>query len=179
MEDKALYEIMAPETDTKDNFVIDNDNSAEWALSVIKGEQADRDRLISICEQKIREYQEKIEQFKKQYESRTNYLKSQLNQYFQTVPHKATKTQETYKLPSGTLKLKHPGPEYQRDNDALLSWLESRNYTPYIEIKKTPKWAELKKLTAIDGDKVVDRDTGEVIEGVKVVEKPPEFEIDI
>ena len=88
MEDGVLYEILAPETEEKDTFVIDNDNKAEWALTVIKAEKADRDRLISVCEQKIQEYQEKIEQFKKQYESRTSYLISCLNQYFQTVPKK-------------------------------------------------------------------------------------------
>lgn len=178
MEDGVLYEILAPETEEKDTFVIDNDNKAEWALTVIKAEKADRDRLISVCEQKIQEYQEKIEQFKKQYESRTSYLISCLNQYFQTVPHKTTKTQETYKLPSGTLKLKLPGVEYQRDDTKLVEWLKSSGLNDFIQIKESPKWAELKKTVTVNGDKVLTED-GEIVEGVTVVEKPAVFEVEI
>lgn len=178
MEDKALYEILAPETEEKDNFVIDNDSKAEWAITVIKAEKTDRDRLISVCEQKIQEYQEKIEQFKKQYESRTSYLISCLNQYFQTVPHKTTKTQETYKLPSGTLKLKLHGVEYQRDDTKLVEWLKSSGMSDYIQIKESPKWAELKKTIQVSGNKVITAD-GEIVEGVSAVEKPAVFEVEV
>lgn len=178
MEDRALYEILAPETEEKETFKIDNDNKAEWALTVIKTEQADRDRLISVCEHKIREYQEKIEQFKKQYESRTSYLISCLNQYFQTVPRKKTKTQETYQLPSGKLKLKYPAPEYKQDKDKLLKWLKSNSMTDYIETKESPKWGELKKSVTVQGDKVVTED-GEIVEGVTAVERAPVFEVEV
>lgn len=178
MEDRALCEILAPETEEKGRFTIDNDNKAEWALTVIRSEQEDRDRLISICEQKIQEYQEKIEQFKKQYESRTSYLISCLNQYFQTVQKKKTKTQETYQLPSGRLKLKYPAPELVRDNDKLLAWLKNNGKSNYIEVKETPKWCELKKEIIVKEDKVITQD-GEIVEGVIAQERPPVFEVEV
>ena len=120
-EEQALYKV---EQEIEEDFMINNDGKAEWAINTIKAEQEDRDRLISVCEQKIEEYMDKISQFTKQYESRTSYLTSQLAQYFQTVEHKKTKTQETYQLPSGKLKLKYPAPEMARDNDKLLTWLK-------------------------------------------------------
>jgi len=178
MEDKALYLIEEEENEQQEGFIIDNDNKAEWALNKIKAEKADRDRLISVCEQKIQEYQEKIEQFKKQYENRTSYLISLLNQYFQTVEHRKTKTQETYKLPSGTLKLKLPGIEYQRDDIKLVEWLKSAGMNDYIQVKESPKWAELKKTIKVSGDKVLTED-GEIVEGVTVVEKPATFEVEV
>lgn len=178
MEDRALYEVMAPETEAKEEFKITDDNTAEWALTVIKAEREDRDRLISVCEQKIQEYQEKIDQYKKQYESRTSYLISCLTQYFETVPHKATKTQETYKLPSGTLKLKLPRIEYQKDDTKLVEWLKSSGMTDFVQIKESPKWSELKKTVQVNNGMVITAD-GEIVEGVTVVEKPATFDVEV
>jgi len=178
MEDRALYEVLEPEIEENNDFTIDNDSKAEWALSIIKAEKADRDRLIAVCEEKIKEYQEKIEQFKKRFENRTSYLVSLLNQYFQTVPKKKTKTQETYKLPSGTLKLKLPSIEYQRDDAKLVEWLKSSGMNEFIQVKEAPKWAELKKRVIVSGDKVITED-GEIVEGIAVVEKPARFEVEV
>lgn len=178
MEDRALYEVLEPETEENNDFTIDNDSKAEWALSVIKAEKADRDRLVAVCEQKIQEYQEKIEHFKKQYENRTSYLISCLNQYFQTVEHKKTKTQETYQLPSGKLKLKYPGPEFVKDDEKLVTFLEQNGYEEFIQLKKSPKWGDLKKKVVISGENVVTQD-GLVVEGVKAIERPPVFEVEV
>ena len=94
MEDNALYEIK--ETRRKRKALrIDNDNTAEWAIVTIKEEQADRDRLISVCEQKMQEYKDKIDGYKMSYENKTSNLKSLLELYFRTVKRHKTKTQET------------------------------------------------------------------------------------
>lgn len=176
-----LFEIGADEDTAlseKDRFVIDNDSKAEWALEKIKAEKADMERLVSLCEQKIAEYQEKIELFKKQYENSTSFLVSCLQQYFNTVPHKKTKTQETYKLPSGTLKLKYPGPEFVRDEETLVKWLKDNNYTDHIKIKESADWASLKAKVKVDKGNVITED-GEIIEGVKAVDRPPEFKVEV
>lgn len=174
--EQLVHEITG--TEITGNFTIDNDNTAEWALTIIKAEKMDRDRLISVCEQKIQEYQEKIEQFRQRCDNKTSYLISQLNQYFQTVERKKTKTQETYKLPSGTLKLKLPSVEYQRDDAKLLEWLKTSEMKQYIQTKESPKWVELKKTIQVAGNKVLTQD-GEIVEGVTVVEKPAKFEVEI
>lgn len=180
MEDRALYQIATEviASENEEPFVIDNDDKAEWALTIIKTELEERDRLITVCEQKIQEYKEKIEQYKQYYENRTLFLKSLLQQYFQTVQRKKTKTQETYKLPSGTLKLKLPSLEYQRDDAKLLEWLKTSEMKQYIQTKESPKWVELKKTIQVAGNKVLTQD-GEIVEGVTAVEKPAMFEVDV
>lgn len=170
--------LMSEEVMQEDKFVIDNDSKAEWALERIKAEKEDMDRLIKVCEVKIEEYQQKIEQFKKQYENRTSYLKSLLAQYFNTVPHNKTKTQESYRLPSGKLVLKYPGLEYTKDEEKLIAFLEQNGYEKFICIKKSPKWGELKKTISVSGENIVTSD-GLVVEGVKAVERPPEFIVEV
>ena len=117
MEGNALYETKQEE---KPAFTIDNDNKAEWAIVTIKEEQADRDRLISVCEQKMQEYKDKIDGYKMSYENKTSNLKSLLELYFRTVKRHKTKTQETYQLPSGKLKVKYPSPSFIKDDKKLI-----------------------------------------------------------
>ena len=169
---------MLDEAIEQTEFKIDTDQKAEWALNIIREEQAEAQRLINVCNSQILYYQSEIKKVQDKLENKTGNLKAMLFDYFQTVPRKATKTQETYKLPSGTLKLKYPKPEFKRDDSKLVEWLENSSKTDYIKIKKSPDWAALKKTITVVGDKVAD-ENGEIVEGVKVVEREPEFTVEL
>ena len=161
-----------------EGFVIDNDVKAEWALKKISEEKAEAQRYINICDTMISEYTFKKQQATEKLESKISGLRSLLQQYFETVPHKATKTQETYKLPSGQLKMKYPGPEFARDEEKLLNYLKENGMPEYIQTKESAKWADLKKVVTVSGDKVITED-GQIVDGVTVVERPPVFEVEV
>ncbi len=161
-------------------FEIDNDRKAEWALQRIKEIYAERDRLVELCEAMIRDYTEKIEAYDKKADSDAAYLKSLLSVYFLTVPHKVTKTQETYKLASGTLKLKNPGPTYNRNDEMLMN-----AFPEFVKTRRELDWKGLKgsiDAVMMDGTlRAVCRDTGEIIpeEALTVVERPLEFTVEV
>lgn len=159
-------------------FVIDSDQKAEWALAKIREEQAEAQRIINVCKSMILHYEEQIKKAEEDFEKKTAYLKSQLEQYFETVEKRRTKTQEVYKLPSGTLKRKFPKPKYEIDDEKFVKWLKDRKLDDYIKIEEKPKWAEFKKATKTVGNKVVD-ENGEIIEGITVVDRPPVFEVEV
>lgn len=168
---------MLDEAIEQSEFKIDTDQKAEWALNIIREEQAEAQRLINVCNSQILHYQNEIKKVQEKLENKTGNLKAMLFEYLQTVPHKATKTQETYTLPSGKLKLKYPQPEYKRDEATLIKWLKDRDMTDYIKVSESPKWGELKKTVQVAGDKAcID---GEIIDGIQVVEKAPVFDIEI
>lgn len=169
---------MLDEAIEQSEFKIDTDQKAEWALNVIREEQAEAQRLINVCNSQILYYQSEARKVQDKLENKTGNLKAMLFEYFQTVDRKTTKTQETYTLPSGKLKLKYPKPEFKRDDSKLVEWLENSGKTDYIKIKKSPDWATLKKAITVVGDKVAD-ENGEIVEGVKVVEKEPEFTVEL
>ena len=166
------------EEDVQEGFSINDDKTAEWALKVITEEKAEAQRYINVCETWIAEYRLKAQKAQERFETKTSYLKQQLQEYFATVPHKATKTQETYKLPSGTLKLKFGKPEFIRDEKVLAKFLKDNGFKDYYEEVIKPKWAELKEVVTVSGDKVITAD-GEIVEGVTVQEKPASFEVEI
>jgi len=162
-----------------EGFTVKDDKAAEWALSKIREEAAELARMEILCQNMIDTYKSKIEKANKDYEQHTSWLRSQLQQYFETVPRKATKTQETYTLPSGKLKKKFGGVDYIKDDEKLLQWVKDNGGTEnYVQVKETVKWAELKETITVKGAEAIDSD-GEVIPGIKIETKPDKFEIEL
>jgi len=161
----------------KPEFTIDNDKLAEWALKKIREEKEEFERIKALAEEIIAEANFKIEQARKRYEANNAFLTGKLAEYFEKVPKKATKTQETYRLLSGTLIRKFTTVKPTPDKEKLTQWLKANGYTEYIKTIEEPIWGEFKKLISTEGNIPIIKDTGEIVEGVTLVETPPEFKI--
>ncbi|MCX7921945.1 MAG: host-nuclease inhibitor Gam family protein [Clostridia bacterium] len=174
---KIIDEIIDDQSDTQEGFIIDNDTKAEWALRKIAEERAETQRYINVCKTMINEYQTKIQQAEEKLKGKTSFLEAQLQRYFESVPHNRTKTQETYKLPAGTLKVKYSPPEFKRDDEQLIKWLKENSLDEFLKVEEKANWSELKKKIRISGDIAITED-GQIVEGIKVVEKTPVFEVE-
>lgn len=158
----------------EENFKIENDKTADWAITQIKEAENERDRLIALAEDQIKDLNNKIEELKDKCSNDTGYLRSCLAMYFETVKSKETKTQKSYKLLSGTLIFKKPSAKIIHDDEKLIAMLDG---TEYVETKKSLKWGEYKKNLGVEGDNVIDLDTGEIIDGCSIEEVPASFNI--
>ena len=155
---------------------ISNDQSADWAIGKVLEEYAERDRLIALADAKIAELNEAKRNIRERSEGRIAYLTSALQAYFQTVKTRDTKTMRKYQLITGTLVLKRQQPEYVLDEAALLDWAKA-NAPDMVQTKESVTWGELKKLTTLDGEKVVLAETGEIVSGVVAVPREDVFEV--
>lgn len=164
---------------TDETFVIDNDQKADWALKKIKAELTELERLTELAEAEIAELEQKIKDEQEASERRCSYLRAALELYFDSVEHKHTKTQESYKLLHGTLVRKHGGIDYERDDDKLTGWMQEHDYDDMVTIKTSPQWGNFKRLLSADPETgvVTVAATGEVVAGVKAVQKPDTFDI--
>jgi hypothetical protein len=154
-------------------FVVTNDQQALWCIKQIKEAEAEANALLD-------HYATQAEAVRKSLDDTRRRMNALLLPYFQGVPRKVTKTQESYTLPGATLLLKHQAPEYKRDADKLLAYLKT-NAPEYVKTKvtETPSWEDYKKRVAVSGSSVVDTETGEVVDGVTVEERPDRFEVKI
>lgn len=163
----------------KEGFVIDTDAKANWAIKKIKEYEAERDRLLAIVQSEQAELNWKAAKINSQCEAGTGYLRTLLINYFGTVPHKETKTQESYKLLDGSLVMKKPQVKIVRpetDND-LIGYLEETQ-PELVETIRRPFWGDFKKNLVIGEDgKVVDMSTGEVLDFIKTEETEQSFEV--
>lgn len=158
-------------------FKITNDNAADWAIQKIREDIFERDRIISIAENKINELKNEIEEITREYDRKTSFLKSCLFDYFEKVDHRKTKTQESYKLLSGSLVMKKASNKIVKDDETLVQYFIDNNMDDFIKTTKSPKWAEYKKRLEINGDDVIDTETGEIIDAVSIEETPPKFDV--
>lgn len=167
------------DSDEDRGFRIADDDTADWAVRKIAEERAELARIKAMADEQIARIMEKVAAAEKRCENGTAYLTGKLAEYFNTVPHKATKTQETYRLLSGVLKMKRGGVTMKQDDVRLLEHLKATGAVEFITTKESPKWGEFKKRLEIVGNQVVDSSTGEIVDGVEVVEKPDVFTIDV
>lgn len=153
---------------------IADDGCADWALKKIKLEKDEHDRIVDLAEQEIARLKEQIEKADRRYEQNTSFLTSMLAEFFETVPHKKTKTgTETYRLLNGQLVRKPAAIKMQPDDAKLVEWLKANGREDLIKVETKAMWGDLKKQIAIVGTIAMIEDTGEIVDGIEVVEAPP------
>lgn len=157
--------------DEHDGFHVTDDKAAEWCMKKIN--EAETDRAMWKAH-----YEAQMEKVNKAADESIAYFTGKLEEYFATVPHKATKTQESYTLPGGKLVLKQQQPKFETDDDKLVPWLEANGRTGLVKIKKSADWATLKKSLNFVGENAVTVD-GEIVPGVKVEQRPNVFKVEM
>ena len=153
------------------NDYITNDQEAEWCMEQIRNANEEKqkwkefyeDRYASVCAT---------------CDATIMDMEAKLHAYFLTVPHKQTKTQENYALPSGKLVVKQQEPEYARNDEEVIEWLKENNGAQYIKIKETLDWAALKSTLSIMGETVADA-SGQIIPCITATERPDVFKVEL
>lgn len=170
MSEMTLCELVNVE-DTENRFRVTDDKGAEWCLKKIKEAKQDAERWKE-------HYRLQMEKVQKQTDEAVSFFEGVLSEYFATVPHKETKTQQSYSLPSGKLILKKQQPQFTTDDAALIPWLKGNAMGDFVKVKESADWSALKKLVTVtpDGESVMD-ENGEVVPGVTVTQRPDVFEV--
>lgn len=158
-----------------------DDGQADWAIDKIRAFKAEYARKEMVAKNKIAQVEAWLKKQQDETDRQVTFFEEKLREYFLNIPEKnlkTTKTQKQYKLPSGTLKIKYKGPEIVRDDEKLLAWVKQNN-PKFVKVKESVDWAGLKELTKIVSEKVIDIQTGEVIDGIEVKERTPEFIVEV
>ena len=156
-----------------DRFRVLDDKGAEWCLKKIREAKQEAQKWTD-------HYKAQMEKAQKEAESTVAYFEGLLFEYFDTVPHKQTKTQQSYILPGGKLLVKKQQPKFETDDSVLVPWLKHNAMTDFVKVEERADWEALKKVIAVtdDGASVVD-ENGEIIPGVTVTQRPDLFQVDV
>jgi len=157
---------------------ITDDGCADWALKKIKAEKDELDRITALAEQEITRLKEQVERAQRRYDQNTAFLTSMLAQFFETVPHKKTKTgTESYRLLNGQLVKKPAAVKMKPDDEKLVEWLRAAGREDLIKVETKAKWGDFKKQIELIGTIAMVKETGEVVEGIDIVEEPAAFSV--
>jgi len=161
---------------------IQSDNEAEELIVKLKQHEAERARLIEVCNAMIKNYADKISDINYRFDEAKAFPVSMLGEYAKDKANDCTKTMRRYSLPSAKLVWKKQNAEYVRDEKFFAEFID-KNFPEYIKVKttKSADWATIKSkvieledgsLALQKGDKIIPLD------GVKIVERPDVFMIE-
>lgn len=161
---------MAEKFEEQEEVICLDDMSAEMLLRQIEEANAECDRMVSW-------YKTMIERVQAKRDNTVAWAENSLRGYFEMVPKKTSKTQQSYELPSGKLVLKAQDPEYKTNDAELVPWLKA-NWPEFVKTKESSDWMNLKKqLKATpDGKGMITAD-GEIVPGITVTAREPKFTV--
>ena len=154
-------------------FQIRNDYHADNVLEEISRLKKEIRQKEELAEKRIQQ----IEQWKKseveKLEGRINWLTDALESYFRKLRESNPKL-KTHSLPFGKLQIRKQQPKWKYDDDKLLKSVK-RVMPEAIRVKEEVDKIELKKRVKIVNNIPINPDTGEVIEGIVIEERPEKF----
>ena len=164
-----------------EHWVCDSDGKAKWICEQIKQIEDNRDYMVAW-------YQEQIKKAKETAEFERMKWEGYLAAYFDTVPHKKAGKSESYSFPGGKLIMKRQDPEYKRDEQTVIDFLEAQNAPQFVKVEKSLDWGNLKKACAgiADGKVVFTEqvnEDGEIVPvyvpGIEVIERADKFVVEV
>lgn len=171
--------------EVKPRFEVTDKDSASWVLRKIAKIEAAKTENRHLAAQQIEPLMTEVQQIQdwtctenNKLDKQIEFLKSLLYPYHKKVLADDPKA-KTIKLPHGELKMRSQQPEFVRDDDRLVSFLVENGLSQYVKVKTSPNWADFKRSTVVDNGKVIHKDSGQVVEGVEVQEKPEKFEVTV
>ena len=162
---------MTEYTESSTEFVVTDDSSAEWCIKKIREAQENVAKWRA-------HYDQQMQRIENEANSTISFMTAKLEEYFEKVPHKETKTQQSYKLPSAKLVRKQQQPRFDIDDDITVKWLEDNHLDDLVKIKKTADWSSIKKRFTVNGYAVISED-GEIVPGIAVTQREDIFKVEL
>lgn len=176
MELATIDEFETQETPEKEAFVVDNLTKATWAMrkvrSVVVGLEANA-AIAKVEQERIAQWLEEVNKsLLQEREFFENHLTAYLRKERQADPD--TKTIST---PYGKITSRVTQAKWETE-EGLTEWLMAHN-DMLIRVKYEVDKAELKKTYAVNGDKVIDSKTGEVIPHIQIIPSDVSYKVEV
>lgn len=146
------------------SFVVDTNEKADWAmkkLSEINSQIEDVDRRAKVQEQQIFDW--KTNELQKLEESR-EYFENLLNNF--TVKKLEENPKFKFSSPWGKISVRHVK-EWSYNDDELIKQYKD---TQFVKTSYKLNKNDLKKSVEIVNGKAVSKETGEIVDGIKIDE---------
>lgn len=164
------------EEDSSQPFRIQNLDQANWAVRKIARIEMKRRQCRELVEAETNRLKSWLEAREQEASRERSFFESLLRSYLEEQRQSDVRL-KSIKLPAGSVGLRKQQPEFIRDNERLLAWLKA-NHPELIKVQESPDWAGLKEASLVQGGTLADPETGEVVDGVKVVERPERLVVD-
>ena len=161
-----------------EGFKVDDDQKANWALRKIKQMQEQIKENNDLADAEI----DKIERWRntenEKAEADIEYFQSLLAEYAITKREQDPKF-KSLKLPNGRFGFRKRPAKWQYDDEAVIAQLKESKLTDFVRVKEEINKRDLRQFVKVEGDKVINPETGEIIEGINVLEQGEKFNVKV
>ncbi len=163
-----LQDFLDQEHQIEEGWKIRSIDEADWALGKVKQAQDAFNEKAEFAKRKIERIQQWLEDEKTSCEQTKSFFEFKLEEFYRGLEAEGKLgNKKSYKLPNGTLQMRKKAAKLERNDTQLL---EIARPLGLIKVKESLDWAEFKKRLIIDGYKVIDKESGEVLDAIRVVE---------
>ena len=156
-----------------DRFVIDNLDKLDWAIRKVAAIEKDAEQKIECAKRQILRLQEYIRRVNEDTEKNTAWFKAMMEPFVKTLLEGGKR--KSFDTPSGTVGFRAQEPEFEKNDDKLVAWLEENGKRKFVRVKKQTDWTEFKKqLVDVMEDGTCVTQDGELIptEVIKAIPRP-------
>jgi hypothetical protein len=167
----------------EEHFEIDNDNKACWALKKIKALKEEIEDKEQLAKEQIYQIESWLDKEKEKRENQIEHFENMLKGYALQLKEEKPDL-KTHSLPFGELKFRKQRPKWKYDNKQLLE-AAKKNIPSAVRVKEKVYKNDLKKeikegsFEITEEGKIVNLETGEIIEGVEVQKRGEKFKVKV
>jgi phage host-nuclease inhibitor protein Gam len=162
------------EEETQDKrFVVDSVDKLDWCVRQISEIEEEELPYIECAQRQIARLQQFVRKAEERIEERTAFFKALMRPFVEQML--ADSKRRTINAPSGLVSLRKQEPEFEKDDDKLIAWLEENGKREFVKVKKQTDWAGFKKqLVDVMEDGTVVTVDGELIpvEAIRATKRP-------
>lgn len=173
----SLHDFLDEQEGTeKESFTVKDDSSANWALRKIKhiNDRLDENKALFDAEMDKLERWIKSEEEKSQND--IDFFQGLLAEYAMKKKEEDPEF-KSLKLPNGRIGFRKQQPQWNYDDEKIVQALKDSNLKDFINVQESPKKADIKKAFDVIDGKVVNPDTGEILKGITIEERPDDFNV--
>lgn len=152
----------------RERFRIESKDQAAWALRKMSKIKAEIDENIMTAQAEIERITGWRDSENEKLERSAAFFEGLLYEYFMALRETDPKL-KTMKLPHGALKMRAQQPKYEYDETLMLPWAK-KNLPEAVVVKESVAKTPVKKHI---------KDTGEMVPGVEIVERPERFSVEV
>lgn len=170
----SLNEYLDQQNEVNEKFTVDSDEKANGVLRKIAALEQKKQANDELAQAEIEKIKAWLEQVNGALDQDIEYFQGLLAQYAE-AQRKLNPKFKSRKLPNGKFGFRKKPAKWQYDDTKLLEYLKQNGMAEFVRIKEEANKAALKKKVKVADGKVVDPETGQILEGVTVEDQGEVF----
>lgn len=173
-------DILADNNEEDDGFKVETKKEADWAMRKIRQLSREKEENKEMAEEQIAEIESWLDSENNKLEDNIEFFKSLLFEFLYQQRKEKDEEIKTINLPSGSVKARKQRNKWNYDSKKLVDGVKEAGLDDVVEVKEKVNKRELKdKSKVLDNGVVINEETGEIIEGVRVEERGEKFSVKV